>query len=97
MKSLITSATALCLMATWANADPAKGVWQTEPGETGGYALVEIDFCGNRLCGTITEVKGGSGATDIVGRQMISDMGSAGGNKYAGGTIWAPDQDKTYN
>ena len=97
MKYTLCIASALFVAARIATADPAQGRWQTEPADTGGYAIVEIDFCGKRLCGTIVDLKGGTGdRPDIIGLEMIKNMGSSGENTYAGGTIWAPDQDKTY-
>lgn len=95
MKHLFATAAALVLTATAALADPAEGRWKSEPGETGGYILVDISMCGQRLCGKIADVVGNDN-TSIIGRNIIENMGSAGGAKYAGGTIWAPDTDKTY-
>ncbi|MEO0357220.1 MAG: DUF2147 domain-containing protein [Pseudomonadota bacterium] len=95
MKKLMGSVVALTLMAGVANADPALGRWQSEPGESGGYILVDIAMCGARLCGTIANVVGNDN-TSIVGRRIIENMGKNGATEYAGGTIWAPDTDKTY-
>ena len=33
----------------------------------------------------------------IIGRDIILGMQIKGKGKYAGGTIWAPDTDKTYS
>ena len=33
----------------------------------------------------------------IIGRDIILGMQIKGNGKYAGGTIWAPDTDKTYS
>lgn len=86
---------ALTMIAGAASADPALGRWQSEPGETGGYILVDISMCGARLCGKIVDVKGNDN-TSIIGSDIIKNMGKSGDGTYAGGTIWAPDTDKTY-
>ncbi|MGR3468915.1 MAG: DUF2147 domain-containing protein [Shimia sp.] len=94
MKKLLAAA-ALTIAATAAHADPVFGDWRSQPGETGGYIHVNIAQCGTQICGTITKVVGNDNQS-IVGRQIIAGMKKAGGNKYADGTIWAPDQDRTY-
>ncbi|MEM6727822.1 MAG: DUF2147 domain-containing protein [Pseudomonadota bacterium] len=94
MKKLI-AATALALIGSTAFADDVLGTWKSEPGETGGFIHVTMAQCGTKICGTIVEVVGNDNTT-IVGRQIIADMSPNGGGKYSGGTIWAPDDDKTY-
>ena len=96
MRHLLTILTAIGLVwATSAVTEPALGVWKSEPGETGGYIHVKIMPCENNLCGTITEVVGNDNRS-IIGRNIINDMKIKGNGKYIGGTIWAPDTDKTY-
>ncbi|MGR3490700.1 MAG: DUF2147 domain-containing protein [Shimia sp.] len=95
MMKILIAAAALTVAASAALADPVFGTWRSEPGETGGYIHVNISQCGSQICGTITNVVGNDN-TSIVGRTIISGMKKAGGNKYSGGTIWAPDQDRTY-
>lgn len=77
------------------------GLWKTEPGDTGGYLLVEIKPCEDRLCGEIV----GAFDKDNVelaeyehnGKRMIWGMKEDGQNKWRSGKIWAPDRDKTYS
>lgn len=89
------AATAIALMGTAAAADDVLGTWQSQPGETGGYIHVTMSQCGAKICGTIAKVVGNDN-TSIVGRQIIANMSPNGGGAYSGGTIWAPDTDKTY-
>ena len=97
MRKVTTVFSALVLSATGAlAADPAIGMWKSEPGETGGYIHVAITSCGDALCGEIKDVVGNDNRT-IIGRDIILGMQSKSNGKYAGGTIWAPDTDKTYS
>lgn len=89
------AAIAMALFGSAAAADDVFGTWQSEPGETGGFIHVSMAQCGTKICGTIAKVVGNDN-TSIVGRQIIADMSPNGGGAYSGGTIWAPDQDKTY-
>lgn len=86
---------AMSLFGSAALADPALGTWQTQAGETGGYAHVVLAPCNGKICGTITKVFNNAN-TSAEGRQIVAGMSPNGGGKYSGGTIWAPDQDKTY-
>ena len=93
MKTLFAAA-ALAVLGTAAAADDILGNWKSAPGETGGYIHVNIAACGSKICGTITDVIGNDNDS-IIGRQIIANMSPNGGGKYSGGTIWAPDTDKT--
>ncbi|MEM1375627.1 MAG: DUF2147 domain-containing protein [Pseudomonadota bacterium] len=94
MKKFIAAA-ALSVLGSAAFADDVLGTWRSEAGETGGYITVNMAQCGSKICGTIASVVGNDN-TSIVGRQIIANMSPNGGGAYSGGTIWAPDQDKTY-
>lgn len=95
MKKLALAAIAASIfMAGPALADPVFGSWKSQPGDNGAYIHVKIASCGAKVCGKITKVVGGK--TTVVGRSIIKNMKSDGGGKYSGGTIWAPDKDKTY-
>ncbi|MDJ0640887.1 MAG: DUF2147 domain-containing protein [Paracoccaceae bacterium] len=81
-------------------ADPVLGTYQTQPGDSGNYAHVEIYQCDANICGVIRKAFNGSGSpikSDTVGKRMIWGMKPQGGGKYAKGKIWAPDRDKTYS
>lgn len=78
----------------------ADGVWKTQTGKNGGSLEVTISACGNKTCGKITNAYSSNGAVDSgyenLGKPIISNMVSDGGNGYAGGTIWNPENGKTY-
>jgi len=94
MKQLIAAAV-LAGFGSAAWADDVLGTWKSEPGDTGGFIHVAIVQCGTKICGNIVDVIGNDN-TDIVGRRIIADMSPNGGGAYSGGTIWAPDNDRTY-
>ena len=81
-------------------ADPAAGVWQTAPDDNGSFGHVEVTACGAALCGTLVRAFDAAGkeiASPNVGRQIVWDMAPRGGGEYAGGKVYSPDRDKTYN
>ncbi|MBT8425828.1 MAG: DUF2147 domain-containing protein [Silicimonas sp.] len=86
-------------LATPAFADPVLGTYQTQPGDTGSYAHVELYDCDGSICGVIRKAFDSAGkevASDTVGKRMIWGMAAKGEGSYSGGKIWAPDRDKTY-
>jgi uncharacterized protein (DUF2147 family) len=89
---------ALLLAAPAAFAQGPEGHWRTEASDTGAYLHVRIAPCaggGGTLCGVITEAHGAT-RTDLPGRVIIRDMAPGEGARWSGGTIWAPDDDRTY-
>lgn len=100
MKKFILAIVAAVSMAVPAFADDVEGLWQTAPGETGGYLHVKIATCGADICGTIAAAIKADGTSDPayahLGKPIIWAMGVDGGGAYSGGKIWAPDVDKTY-
>jgi hypothetical protein len=48
MKSLLPLA--FVALAGAANAQDLSGIWQTEPGDTGGFLHVAIEPCGDKIC-----------------------------------------------
>ncbi len=87
-------------LAGTASADPVLGTYQTQPGDEGNFAHVEIYQCEASICGVIRKAFDGAGKqieSDTVGKRMIWGMKAQGGGKYGKGKIWAPDRDKTYN
>lgn len=100
MKKMMLATAMVLVGAGVAMADPVEGVWQTEPGETGGYLHITMAPCGIEICGTIAAAfdKDGAKSADYehLGKKMLWDMGVDGNGKYSGGKIWAPDTDKTY-
>lgn len=77
-------------------ADPAHGVWQTEP-DDGAFAHVQLNACGSAVCGTIIRAFDGSGEinTPNVGRQIVIDMVPQGDGSYEG-SVWRPSNDRIY-
>lgn len=99
MRSFLIAA-ALCMAATPAFAADVFGVWKSQPNEDGAYIHVRIAPCSEdagKVCGTITEQVNSTSGRNIVGRHIIKDMEPDGTNAWDGGTIWAPDDDKTYS
>lgn len=98
MKSLVS---ALILLSAGPALADATGTWKTEPGDTGGYLLVDVAPCGAELCGTIKSAYDNSGAAvsgyEHAGKKMLWGMKANGTDKWSKGKIWAPDRDKTYN
>lgn len=88
-------ASLLALAPAFASADDIYGMWKSEPGESGGYIKVDIHACGAMICGTIKEVVGNDNK-DPEGKAIIKNMKAGSNGRYSGGTIWAPDTDKTY-
>ncbi|MEM8755302.1 MAG: DUF2147 domain-containing protein [Pseudomonadota bacterium] len=97
----IAALAAAGLFAGAAVAGDPTGVWKTEANDEGAWLEVEIQPCGDRVCGVIVAAKDASGTPDggyeHLGRQMIIDMAPDGENKWSDGEIWAPDDDETYN
>ena len=89
-------------VSTAAFAGGADGTWRTETGDTGGYLEVAIGPCqsdASKTCGTISRAfndKGPEPAYEHLGRLMIDGMETKDGTHYSGGTIWDPEEDKTY-
>jgi len=77
-------------------ADPA-GRWQSETSDRGRFVEVEIAPCGDALCGTIIVEARSPRRDSLIGRQMIAGMRPDGPDRWDGGTIWAPDEDETYD
>jgi uncharacterized protein (DUF2147 family) len=91
-------ALALAALASAAAAQSPEGLWRTQPGETGAYLHVRVGPCAGgagTLCGQIVEAFEAS-RTDLPGRTIIANMAPDGPGKWSGGTIWAPDDDRTY-
>ena len=99
MKTFVSVALAGFFLAVTASADPVFGVWKTQPGSEGNYAHVEIKECDGKICGEMIKAFDSSDEeidSKNIGRNIIIGMSPKKGNKYGGGKIWAPDEDKTY-
>ena len=98
------TAAALMLAAQGAAAaGAADGVWKTEVNEEGRYLLVTVAPCASdpaKSCGTITRAMRPEGENpdyEHLGRLIIEGMVPDGAATFSDGTIWAPDDDKTYD
>lgn len=99
-KSITAAAIALLVGTSGLAADPIFGTWQTIKDDNGNYGHIKIAACGSAICGTLVRSFDSAGQpldTPNNGRQLIWDMESKGGGKYAGGKVYSPDADKTYN
>ncbi|MEN8709638.1 MAG: DUF2147 domain-containing protein [Paracoccaceae bacterium] len=101
---LLSSVATVMMIGSAAMAEPVLGLWQTQSGEDGGYAHVDVKPCDGKVCGTIIKTFEDDGsvsttpeAKDVLGTVIIKDMVSHGDGTYSGGTIYAPDTEKTYN
>lgn len=100
-KYLLIAALAL---PTYATAGTLTGVYQTEPGDTGKFAHVEMAPCASNAsltCGTMIRAYNPDGSADNgnanIGRLMVWDMEDKGNGSYGNGKIWDPSKDKVYN
>ncbi|MEM9344664.1 MAG: DUF2147 domain-containing protein [Pseudomonadota bacterium] len=93
--------TAAALLAVGpAYADPAGGIWKTQPDDNGNFGHVQISECGPAVCGVLVRAFDGSGAarpSEHLNKRILWDMAAKGGGSYSGGKIFAPDRGKTYN
>ncbi len=98
-RSLFLSAFLFVAAPGLAHAQDATGVWRTEATNEG-YLEVGIASCGQALCGTILRARDCAGSEQPyphTGRRMIWDMVAKGPAKWAGGKIWDPRNDRTFN
>ncbi len=72
------------------------GLWNTEKSEKGAWLTVDIQPCGDKLCGTIVEAHEAKD-NSIVGTEMIKGMKKKSDIAYSKGKIYAPDTMKWYN
>ena len=87
----------------FANAETLTGVFQTEPGDTGGFLHVAMAPCADNAeltCGTILRAYAADRTQDNeyehLGKPIVWAMEGLSNGKWGGGKIWAPDRDKTY-
>lgn len=100
MKKLLWAAAVTLAFSSGASAQDAAGLWQTEPGDTGGFLHVAVAPCGAKICGTIQTAFGADRKPianyEHQGKPIIWDMDGNAADGWSGGRIWAPDRDKTY-
>ena len=95
-RTIIAAIVGIGFAGTAMAADPAVGVWKTQP-DDGAYAHVKITPCGGAICGTIQRTFNASGEykSENIGKQLVIDMKPDGSGKYAG-KVWRPSNNKIY-
>lgn len=77
------------------------GVWQTEPGDSGGYLHVEFNRCDKYICALIVAAYDENNNLDAeyinLGKMIVWDMQEKKTNRWNDGEIWDPEKDKTYS
>ena len=99
IRTTFMAAAALALSAAAAFADDALGDWRTQPDDNGNFGVVRLAPCSGKICGTLMSSYDSAGkpfASERAGTTIVKDMSPNGGGAYSGGTIYAPDRDKTY-
>lgn len=98
---IVAAIVSLAPMSALAGA--ADGVWKTGSDNAGGYLEVTIAPCASddaKSCGTISKAFTKTGEDPgyaNIGKAIIEDMAPDGDDKFSGGTIWNPEDGKTYN
>ncbi len=102
MKRLILAAA--MALPSLAVAEVVSGVFQTEPGDSGGFLHVQMGPCASNAaftCGTILRAYSADLSPNTgyehIGKPIVWDMEDRGNGNWGRGKIWAPDRDKTYN
>ena len=95
-KLMIVSLLGVMSASAASAADPAVGVWKTQP-DDGAYAHVKMTPCGQAVCGTIQRTFNNSGEfkSEIIGKQLVISMVPDGQGNYAG-KVWRPSNNKIY-
>ena len=95
-RTIIAAIVGIGFAGTAMAADPAVGVWKTQP-DDGAYAHVKMTPCGGSICGTIQRTFNASGEykSENIGKQLVIDMKPDGSGKYAG-KVWRPSNNKIY-
>ncbi len=73
-----------------ASADPAVGLWQTQPDRKDLTSHIDVKPCGPALCGTVMRAFDKDGRevkTANVGKRLFWDMRPKGNGAYDGGTV----------
>ncbi|SFP71087.1 DUF2147 domain-containing protein [Tranquillimonas alkanivorans] len=98
MKKYLAAACAAIALAGPAAADPAEGMWQTEP-DDGAYAHVKMVPCGEgQVCGVIARTFNASGEyqSPNLGKTLVIGMTPEGNGHYKG-RVWRPSNGKIYH
>ena len=81
-RTIIAAIVGIGFAGTAMAADPAVGVWKTQP-DDGAYAHVKMTPCGGAICGTIQRTFNASGEykSENIGKQLVIDMKPDGSAK----------------
>jgi uncharacterized protein (DUF2147 family) len=74
-------------------ADPAVGLWRTEPDRKNLVSHIKVEPCGPAICGSILRAFDAQGAevtTPNIGKRLFWDLKPEGKGAYAGGTVFVP-------
>lgn len=95
MKKILILIAACCLSNLAVADEQFIGQWNTEKSDEGAWLTVDLQPCGDDLCGTIV---GAHNVKDesIVGTQMIKGMKQKSSTSFGKGQIYAPDTKKWY-
>lgn len=104
---ILVMAAAAALISTSAQANDVFGLWKSAVNDEGGFVHVEIGACANdasKVCGVIKDAQNVDPAKadparqkELRGKTIIANMVPDGPNEWDSGTIWAPDDDETYD
>lgn len=93
---------ALSCLAPPARAGEADGLWRTEKNDEGGFLEVRIEPCAEapaKTCGAIVRAANDEGEDPDyphLGKLIVRAMVPDGPRAWRDGSIWAPDDDRTY-
>ena len=96
MKNILASGLAVFFLFNSVEAESALGTWITQP-DDGAYAYIEMEKCGENICGTVARTFDENGETqsDEIGKTVVIDMVPQGDGKYIG-KVWRPSNNKLY-
>ncbi len=83
------------LLSSLVSAADLTGRWNTEKSDSGSWLTVDIQPCGDRLCGIIVELHQAKDQS-LIGTEMIKGMKKKSETAYSKGKIYAPDTEKWY-
>ena len=98
MRAFINILGAAAMLAGAVQADPAEGVWRTQPDRKALISHIKIAPCAAKLCGHVVAIfdKAGSPVTTKkLGLKLFWDMVPHGSGNYGGGTVYLPLLDVT--
>lgn len=80
-------------------ADPAFGMWRSEPDDRGIVTMIQIVDCDDRICGRLVSVYDAAGRpldSPDAGRAYIWGMEPRGSGQYRDGRQWVPERGQDF-